>query len=75
MDNLRKKAKRKKAHGFIHDVGKFLIDIAKLGFGSIVLGSVIRWDIPQLTLFYAGIIFTIGMAVFGILLSRLFEEE
>ena len=69
------KSKHKKVRGFIQDIGKFLIDIAKLGFGSIVLGSVIRWDIPHVTMFYAGIIFTIGMAILGILLSRLFEEE
>ena len=36
------KSKRSKAYGIFHDFGKFLTDIAKLAFGSLVLGTVIR---------------------------------
>ena len=36
-----KKGKRSKAYGVFHDFGKFLTDIAKLAFGSLVLGTVI----------------------------------
>ena len=75
MDIAKKKAKDRKFRGFLHDFGKFLVDIAKLAFGSLVLGTAIRWDIPHKTLFFVGIIFTFTVALTGILLARAYEEK
>ena len=69
-----KKDKRSKAYGIFHDFGKFLTDIAKLAFGSLVLGTVIRWDIPQETLFVFGVVFSLTVALAGIIITRLYEE-
>jgi len=70
-----KKDKRSKAFGIFHDFGKFLTDIAKLAFGSLVLGTVIRWDIPQETLFVFGVVFSITVALAGIIITRFYEEK
>ena len=70
-----KKDKRIKVYGIFHDFGKFLTDIAKLAFGSLVLGTVIRWDIPQETLFVFGVVFSLTVALAGIIITRLYEEK
>jgi hypothetical protein len=44
----------RKIDGYLHDFGKLLVDIAKLAFGSLVLGTIIRWDIPHATVFILG---------------------
>jgi hypothetical protein len=75
MDNAKKQATRRKFRGYLYDFGKFLVDIAKLAFGSLVLGTVIRWDIPHKTLFLVGIIFSFVVALAGILLARTNEEK
>jgi len=41
----------------------------------LVLGTIIRWDIPHVTTFVWGIIFTIVVATAGIILSRKYEEK
>ena len=46
------------------DAGKLLLDLGKLVFGSIFLGGVLRGEIPQTTLLFAG--FT-GAAVFCVI--------
>jgi hypothetical protein len=75
MDSEAKKQIRlKKIRGYLHDYGKLLVDISKLAFGSLVLGTVIRWDIPQATVFITGVIFSIVVATIGIFLARTFEE-
>jgi len=70
----KKKNNRSKAYGIFHDFGKFLTDIAKLAFGSLVLGTVIWWDIPQKTLFTFGVVFSITVALAGILITRFYKE-
>jgi len=40
-----------------------------------VLGTVIRWDIPHKTLFIFGVVFSITVALAGILITRLYEEK
>jgi len=39
------KTKDSKIHGYLHDFGKLFVDIAKLAFGSLVLGTIkgIKW--------------------------------
>ena len=75
MNNAKKQARDRKIRGYLYDVGKFLVDIAKLAFGSLVLGTAIRWDIPHKTLFFVGLLFTFFVAIFGILLARTNEEK
>ena len=57
MDNTKRLSRRSKLRGYFHDLGKLFIDVSKLAFGSLVLGTVIRWDIPHTTIFILGIIF------------------
>ena len=75
MDGQKKQSRRSKIRGYLHDLGKLFIDVAKLAFGSLVLGSVIRWDIPHTTIFILGIIFSTIVAIGGILLARTYEEK
>jgi hypothetical protein len=76
MDKIeRKEKRRKKIRGYLHDFGKLFVDIAKLAFGSLVLGTVIRWDIPHATVFIVGVIFSAIVAVIGIFLARTYGEE
>jgi len=75
MEDKEIKKRRSKVYGIFHDFGKFLTDISKLAFGSLVLGTVIRWDIPQKTLFIFGVVFSITVALAGILITRLYEEK
>jgi len=75
MGDIKKQTKHSKIRGYIHDFGKFFVDIAKLAFGSLVLGTIIRWDIPHITTFVWGIVFTVVVATAGIILSRKYEEK
>ena len=67
--------KKRRYEGHIHDIGKWLVDISKLAFGSLVLGSVIRWDISQVVVFAVGVIFSGALAFVGIYMTRLFKED
>jgi hypothetical protein len=75
MGDIKKQAKRSKLNGYLHDFGKLFVDIAKLAFGSLVLGTIIKWDIPHKTTFIVGIIFSAVVATVGIILARKFEEK
>jgi uncharacterized membrane protein len=74
MDDAKGLKRRSRIRGYLHDFGKFFVDIAKLAFGSLVLGSVIRWDIPHRTVFILGIFFSVTVAIVGIILTRIYEE-
>jgi hypothetical protein len=54
--------------------GKWLVDLSKLGFGSLILGTIIKGDLPQFALLLAGGVFTLITAVLGFLLVSLGEE-
>ena len=41
-----KKAKAFNIRHFLHNFGKLVLDVTKLCFGSLVLGSVIKGEIP-----------------------------
>jgi len=75
LDIKKQQIRKRKFRGYLYDFGKFLVDIAKLAFGSLVLGTAIRWDIPHKTLFFVGIIFSFTVAFTGILLARTNEEK
>ena len=75
MGDIKKQAKDSKIRGYLHDFGKLFVDIAKLAFGSLVLGTVIRWDIPHTTTFILGITFSAVVATVGIILARRYKEN
>jgi len=69
------KTKNSGIRGYVHDFGNLLVDIAKLTFGSLVLGTIIRWDIPHTTTFIVGITVSAVVATAGIILARKNEEK
>ena len=75
MDKVKRQAKDSKIRGYLHDFGKLFVDIAKLAFGSLVLGTIIRWDIPHTLTFIFGITFSVIVATIGIILARANKEE
>jgi Na+/H+-translocating membrane pyrophosphatase len=75
MDDAKKQARHSKIDGYIHDFGKLFIDISKLAFGSLVLGTIIRWDIPHATTFIFGMVFSAVVGTVGIILAREYEEK
>jgi len=69
------KSRNRKIRGYLHDFGKLLVDMAKLAFGSLVLGTIIRWNIPHTTTFTVGITFSAVVATVGIILARKNKEN
>jgi hypothetical protein len=53
-------------HAFDVNFGKLALDVTKLVFASLVLGTVIKGDFPQTTLLVVGIITSGAGAIFGI---------
>jgi hypothetical protein len=52
-----------------------ILDISKLSFGSLVLGTVIKGDIPPTTLLVAGIVVSGVRALFGLIAVTVCEEK
>jgi uncharacterized membrane protein YraQ (UPF0718 family) len=50
------------------DVGKLLLDIGKLVFGSIFLGGVLRGGVPQTVLVTGGFVVAIVCCIIGLFL-------
>jgi hypothetical protein len=75
MSDTKEQEKQNKLDGYLHDFGKLFVDISKLAFGSLVLGSIIRWDIPHKTTFIVGIFFSVVVAIVGIILARSYKEK
>ena len=68
-------AGKSKTKLFFLNCGKVFIDMAKLCFASLVLGIIIRGEIPQETLLMIGIIATAAGTLFGIIIVTNCEEE
>ena len=51
------------------DAGKYLLDLSKLVIGSVVISSLLRWEIPQDILFISGIVAAIVLFIFGIVMT------
>ena len=68
-------AGRKKHQIFFLDLGKLMLDLVKLCFASLVLGVILKGEIPQETLLNAGIIVTGAGTLFGLVLIALFGEK
>ena len=73
-NNMKPEKRGKLALFFIH-FGKLVLDATKLSFASLVLGTIIKGDIPPSTLLTAGIIVTGVGAIFGITLITILEEK
>jgi hypothetical protein len=66
---------KNKLRSILLNIGKLILDITKLCFGSFVLGAAIRGEIPQDLLMLLGIIVSTIGAVIGIFLVTLGEEK
>jgi hypothetical protein len=60
---------------FLLNFGRLVIDAAKLCFGSLVLGSVLKGGIPPYDLLTGGIIASAIGAVIGLVIISLCEEK
>jgi hypothetical protein len=69
MDNTKKHSK------FNQIFGKLALDITKLSFGSLVLGTILKGDLPQSTLLIFGIIVSIIGTIIGVTLLLISEEK
>jgi hypothetical protein len=49
------------------NAGKLLLDVAKLTFGSFILGGILRGELPQYILIIAGLIVSVTCAILGLL--------
>ena len=72
---VNKPAKGNKLGRFFLNLGKLILDATKLSFGSLVLGTIIRGDIPQSALLIYGIIASGIGAILGVILVTIFEEK
>jgi len=60
---------------FFLNFGKLALEATKLCFGSLVLGIIIRGEIPQSTLMFAGIVVSSIGAAIGLIFVTMFEEK
>jgi hypothetical protein len=70
-----KGAKKSALRLFFLNLGRLVLDVAKLCFGSLVLGTFIKGDIPQTTLLTGGIIASVVGALGGIIIVTACKEE
>ena len=69
------KEKSTKLQKAFFEIGRLFIDFSKLAFASLVLGTVIRWDVSDKLVFIVGLLFTGINAFIGIILVILFKED
>ena len=62
--------RQKKQTTLKEDTGKLLLDVGKLVFGSICLGSILRGEVPQIILGLSGFAATIALFIAGLLLVK-----
>jgi len=51
------------------DAGKLLLDVGKLIFGSIFLGSILRGEIPRIILAAGGFVIAVSLCIIGLLIG------
>jgi hypothetical protein len=66
---------RRKLGRFFENIGKLVLDAAKLSFGSLVLGTILKGEIAQSMLLSAGIIASAISAFIGVTLVTIFGEK
>jgi len=67
--------RKKQNTALFHNFGKLILDATKLSFGGLVLGTIIKGDLPQSTLLVAGIIASGIGAIIGLILTTIYEEK
>jgi hypothetical protein len=75
IEEVAKNKSGKKLRRFFLNFGKLVLDATKLIFASLVLGTVIKGDVPQATLLISGIIASGAGAIFGLIMVTLSEEK
>ena len=75
MDIKTRQVKHDKFNKFNQIFGKLALDITKLSFGSLVLGTILKGDLPQSTLLIFGIIVSIVGTIIGVTLLLISEEK
>ena len=71
-------AKKKKFDSwrvFKYEFGKFLVDIAKLVFGGVILAGIMSQDINHQLLFTLGSMIVVSFAFIGLLIISKNKEE
>jgi hypothetical protein len=61
--------KPRKRTTFREDVGKLLLDVGKLVFGSVFLGSILRGGVPHVILAVIGFSAAVALCIIGLLLG------
>ena len=69
------RGKKGKLIFFLLNFGKIVLEATKLIFGSLVLGTIIKGDIPQSTLLVVGIIVSGAGTLIGTILVTFYREE
>jgi len=67
--------KSNKSRYSLSQVGKMLFDLAKLTFGSLVLGTTIKGAVNQYLLFLIGVIITVSFGAIGIIIMTNTKED
>ena len=75
MGNEQEQVKINKFNKFNQIFGKLALDITKLSFGSLVLGTILKGDLPQTTLLLFGIIVSIAGTIIGVTLLLISEDK
>jgi hypothetical protein len=55
---------------FKEDAGKVLVDIGKLIFGSVFLGSILKGSIPHIFLLFGGFFVAFGLCMIGLFMAK-----
>ena len=74
-ENTKKQAGSNRIRRFFLNFGKLALDVTKLIFASLVLGTVIKGDVPQSALLVVGIIASVAGAIFGLITVTICEEK
>jgi len=51
------------------DAGKLLLDVGKLIFGSVFLGSILRGEMPRIILAAGGFVIAVSLCIVGLLMG------
>jgi hypothetical protein len=68
-------AEKRRLRRFLLNLGKLVLDATKLIFASLVLGTVIKGEIPPATLMVVGIIASSVGAIIGLTFTTIYEEK
>ena len=73
VSNLKEKNKRLRT--FMYETGKFLVDIAKLVFGGVILAGIMNEEINRTLLFSTGTIIVLVASLTGLTLISNNKED